>query len=605
VAAPKQKKPVIALRRTKAVAAGLVLTACAIWLSAPALSLGPYVPDPVDFELRDTPVMAESDRVAGLAGQDQSARRMYSRVLRAPKRFNLVGLRWRGVGEASLRVRVRRDRRDWSSWVRLPVDPDHGPDEPAQEPGLPWMTSDPLWAGEADELQYRIKASRAVRSVHLHFVNSKGTSTSLDRLRSSLQRAVHAAIARVASPFSESAGAQSNLQPEIVSREEWGASACPPRATPEYGEVKLAFIHHTVSANDYAPEDSAAMILAICRYHRNSNRWNDIGYNFLVDRYGRIFEGRAGGIDQAVIGAQAQGYNSQSTGIANLGTFSTTGQTDEALGALARLLSWKLAVHSVPPHGKVTVRSAGGSTNRYSAGTEVAFERISGHRDADATSCPGDGLYAQLSRLREMVHPDPRPPTAIALSSARKRIPYGRKARLSGRLTAPDGSPLAGKPVLIQALGGTAAKSALARVQTDATGAFALNVRLVFNRRLQASFGGSAELRPAHSAPLAIGVRPRLTASLDAAEGALPVGARVLVRGSVRPRKRSVLLLVDRQSPSGAFRRIAKTGVRARLGRVRTRYRFNKAGRYRLRLGVDRDARNFSARSAAIVIDVR
>ena len=89
-----------------------------------------------------------------------------------------------------------------------------------------------------------------------------------------------------------------------------GSDKCPPRADPVYGEVQLAFIHHTVTANEYGPEDSAAMVLGICRYHRNTNGWNDIGYNFLVDRYGKIFEGRAGGIDEAVVGAQAQGYNS-------------------------------------------------------------------------------------------------------------------------------------------------------------------------------------------------------------------------------------------------------------------------------------------------------
>jgi uncharacterized protein with LGFP repeats len=111
----------------------------------------------------------------------------------------------------------------------------------------------------------------------------------------------------------------------------------------------MAFIHHTVSANDYGPGDSAAMVRAICRYHRNSNGWNDIGYQFLVDKYGTIFEGRAGGIDQAVVGAQAQGYNTQSTGISSLGTFSTTGQSEAGLGALARLLSWKLALHGVAP----------------------------------------------------------------------------------------------------------------------------------------------------------------------------------------------------------------------------------------------------------------
>ena len=86
-------------------------------------------------------------------------------------------------------------------------------------------------------------------------------------------------------------------------------------------------MHHTVNANTYAPQDSAAIVLSICRYHRNENGWRDIGYNFLVDRFGQIFEGRAGGIDQPVIGAQAQGYNGVSTGVANLGTF-TGGPAD-------------------------------------------------------------------------------------------------------------------------------------------------------------------------------------------------------------------------------------------------------------------------------------
>jgi hypothetical protein len=530
---------------------------------------------------------------------------MRSRVLQAPKRFNLVGFRWRGARDALLSVRVRRGDASWTRWVRLPVASDDGPDRGAREETPSWTNSDPLWAGEADEIQYRIAAARAVRSVHLHFVNAKGTSTPIDRLSSGLRRAAHTAIAAIVSPFGESADAQENLQPEIVTREQWGASACPPRASPQYGVVNLAFIHHTVSATDYGPEDSTAMVLAICRYHRNSNGWNDIGYNFLVDRYGKIFEGRAGGIDQAVVGAQAQGYNSQSTGIANIGTFSTTGQTEEALAALARLLSWKLALHGIPPQGKVSVISAGGNTNRYRAGTAVLLERISGHRDANATSCPGDALYAQLPRLREMVTADPRPPTALALRSLRGRIPYGRKAQLTGKLTAADGSPLAAQPVRIQTLGGTVTAGTVANVVTDSAGAFALNVRLVFNRTLQASFQGSPSLRPALSSSLPIGVRPRLSASLGAATpGRVAVGGRIVVRGSVRPRKRAALLLVDRQGNDGAFRRIAKLPVRARLGRIRARYRFRKPGRYRIRLGVDRDARNFGARSAAIVVIV-
>ena len=114
----------------------------------------------------------------------------------------------------------------------------------------------------------------------------------------------------------------SRAAPQIIPRAAWGADQCPPRAAPAYGEVQLGFVHHTVNANTYRRADSAAMVLSICRYHRNENGWRDIGYNFLVDRYGQIFEGRAGGIDQPVIGAQAQGYNGVSTGVANLGTFS-------------------------------------------------------------------------------------------------------------------------------------------------------------------------------------------------------------------------------------------------------------------------------------------
>ena len=195
-------------------------------------------------------------------------------------------------------MRVRLGARRWSPWVAVPVDPEHRPDPGGRERDTGWTASDPVWAGEADRVQYAIRAAKPVRDVRLHFVNSTGTATRLDRLRSGLRRAVSTAVTGIGSVFGADADAQGTAQPDIVTREEWGADACPPRATPAYGEVKLAFVHHTVTASEYTPEQSAAMVLGICRYHRNSNGWNDIGYQFVVDKYGQIFEGRAGGIDR-------------------------------------------------------------------------------------------------------------------------------------------------------------------------------------------------------------------------------------------------------------------------------------------------------------------
>ena len=107
-------------------------------------------------------------------------------------------------------------------------------------------------------------------------------------------------------------------------------------------------MHHTVSLNDYSPEEAPAIVLAICRYHRNSNGWNDIGYQALVDKYGVLYEGRAGGLDQAVIGAHAQGYNAETTGIASIGDNTSAEATPETMAALARYIRWKLTCTASP-----------------------------------------------------------------------------------------------------------------------------------------------------------------------------------------------------------------------------------------------------------------
>jgi hypothetical protein len=566
----------------------ILLVGAGALAAVPQGSASTRVPETVQFE-RAAPRPA-----AGAAGLRPGPVRG---TVRTGRYFNLLGLHWRGDAAKSLSVRART-RRGWGPWTAVPVDPEHGPDVGTPESIAAGRGSDPVWAGEANAVQYSLRTDGHVRDVRLAFVNTEGTATAADRSRGRSVR-VHMSAVR---PIVPAPGV-----PPIITRDEWGASKCPPRVTPAYGEVKLAFIHHTVTANDYAPGDSAAMVRAICVYHRNSNGWNDIGYNFLVDKYGQVFEGRAGGIDAPVVGAQAQGYNAQSTGIANLGTFSTTGQTAAGLDALARLLGWKLAVHGIPPTGTVQVTSTGGSLNRYPAGAKLTLNRISGHRDGDATSCPGDGLYAQLPQLRLMVPGGP--PLALAslrLTARAPSITYGSKAVLDARLAAPGGAALPRGLLDVQLLGRFGAWKTTHTLVTDSSGAATTNVRLTYNHALRARFGGAPGISPAQSKPVVVGVRPNITARLAPARASvLRRGTRVAVEGTVKPAKRYALMLVDRLGSSGGKRRVGRRLVRVRSGRGRSSFRFARPGRYVIRFAVVADARNLGARSKAIQITVR
>jgi len=593
-------------RRISRTAAAAVVTAGMIvllaWIVAPALSQRPHVAEPVEFEAAAPAPGAYAERAGGkVVRRARSARLPVSGVVRPGKRFNLVGLRWRGGRVSALKLRVRSDGGRWSRWVEPSLDADHGPDPRRREHRLARRASDPVWAGQADAVQVSAWSGHAARDLRLHFVNTTGTATSIDRLRKTVRGAVIGAAGAIRSLVGDDASAQT-APPAIVSREGWGGTACPPRAEPSYGEVKFAFIHHTVSANDYGPEDSAAMVLGMCRYHRNSNGWNDIGYNFLVDRYGTIFEGRAGGIAEAVVGAQAQGYNSQSTGISSIGTFSTAGQTEAGLRAIAHLLGWKLGVHGVPARGRVSVVSGGGSTNRYPAGSRPSFERISGHRDANGTACPGNGLYGQLAQLRGMVAPGPpRATTATAASAARRNIPYGQKAVIQLGL-ASSGTPLAGKAVNVQVLGRLGWRTRHA-VRTDAAGRAQTRVRMSLNRTLRGRYAGDTGLLPSSSPPVAIGVRPRVTVSTGAR--AVAPGDAIRVTGSVAPRKRRAVLSVKRQTRSGRLAPVSRRTVALRSGRLRTTLRMRRPALYRVQLSVRRDSRNLAARSAAVAFRVR
>ncbi|MEU9447499.1 N-acetylmuramoyl-L-alanine amidase [Streptomyces sp. NPDC048277] len=194
-------------------------------------------------------------------------------------------------------------------------------------------------------------------------------------------------------------------EPPIVSRSGWGADeSLSPDPSDYNADVKAVFVHHTDGTNDYACSDSAALVRGIYAYHTQVSGWNDIGYNFLVDKCGTIFEGRKGGVDLPVLGAHTYGWNREAAGIAVLGDYTSIGATDAALASVARIAAWKLGQYGADP--ATTVQLKAGATQKnffgtsFTAGTSYTFNRISGHRDGFNTQCPGNSLYPQLPTIR-------------------------------------------------------------------------------------------------------------------------------------------------------------------------------------------------------------
>jgi uncharacterized protein with LGFP repeats len=189
--------------------------------------------------------------------------------------------------------------------------------------------------------------------------------------------------------------------PPYISRVGWGADEALVEDAPTYlNKVEAVFVHHTAGTNDYSCADSPAIVRSLFAYHVQQLGWNDIGYNFVVDKCGTVYEGRAGGVDRPVLGAHTYGFNSYSSGITVLGNYEDGGTpTQAAKSAVAQVAGWKLGLHGVDPQGKVTLTAAG-DTGVYTKGETATLYTISGHRDGYNTLCPGVNLYSALPEIR-------------------------------------------------------------------------------------------------------------------------------------------------------------------------------------------------------------
>ena len=301
----------------------------------------------------------------------------------SPGPATMVGLTWEQEGAEPVEA--------FLTWggprpgeARLVSDPEHAPDPGPEAAGVREGT-DPVWTGGARcvSLALTVPEDVVLRDARAVFVDTGAPSQETTGWLG---------------PASASAAVP---QPEIVTRAGWGADEDIKRCEPDLAEsVRMAYVHHTAGSNAYSRAESDDIVRGIYAYHVEGRRFCDIAYNFLVDRFGTVYEGRSGGITEPVIGAHAQGFNTGSTGIAAMGIFTRRAPSDALLRSLKGLLAWRLDVAHVEPMGTAEMTSAGGSNQKYEEGEVVMLPAVSGHRDTGYTTCPGDRLYAKLPGLR-------------------------------------------------------------------------------------------------------------------------------------------------------------------------------------------------------------
>jgi hypothetical protein len=393
-----------------------------------------------------------------------------SPAIAAPRKFSLVGVQWSAPRHVRIELRVRRHDGPWSPWA-LASNLGHGPDDRRLGEAL---IGEGIWTGPAEHVQ--VRSSRPLLGVRLHFIAPERVAPFGGRAA--------AASETLAQPILHAGPGQ----PPIIARQAWAEGKAPPAIEPSYGTVKLAFVHHTDNPNGYSASQVPSMLYAIYQFHRYTRGWDDIGYNFVIDLFGRIWEARKGGIDQAVVGAQAGGYNKVSTGVAVLGTFDSVLPTSAALSALERLLAWKLSLHGVPTTGRVTVEvnPADAFYTPFKPGAHVSLPRVAGHRDGDSTGCPGDALYGYLPTMRPQVQALARSPFRLSLRTSAAKVRSGTPVIVYGVLRRLSGAPVSGARIELQQITASGTETTIQRLMTNPGGGFSATLTPQRTGRLRA-----------------------------------------------------------------------------------------------------------------------
>lgn len=316
------------------------------------------------------------------------------------KPFTLVGITSVEPFVAGARVLVRvQEESGWSSWTPLEVSIDL-PDGAEAENIL--YGTQPLLTNSATGVEVRIDTPNGVDVAEPSMVLLDSPVIKSDAAipEPDVDSMNTGPISTVA------ASTISAPMPAIISRSEWGADENLRRSGPKFAPtIKAAIIHHTASKSNYTPEEAPSQMRNLYTYFTKGLKYSDMAYNFMVDRFGRLYEGRGGGMDKPVVGGHTAGFNDQTFAISALGNFQTFKPSDPEMVAIvdsvSSLLAWKLSMNHRDPNGQTTlVSDSDAGTSKYKPGQTANALVVGGHGDIGSTACPGKFLEVQLPAIR-------------------------------------------------------------------------------------------------------------------------------------------------------------------------------------------------------------
>jgi hypothetical protein len=393
---------------------GLALTFSTSFASVPASAGTSGVPPVFLNEIKVSPE-------AGLKAFNGSSSEFIFKV-EDISTFTLVGLTWQGQISSETKFKVRvKESGNWSTWFDFAKADYHEPD--ISDGADARFGTDPLLTGLADGVELKIsgKLEGLPKDLRMALINSEVTSQdkaiaieSKSQFSKNGTKSMFGSSALPPGSVTTPSGTVV-AKPKIVTRAEWGANEAWRDRVPKMGKtIKAGIVHHTASTNNYTAEQSPAQMRILYSYFTKTLKYADMGYNFLVDKYGTIYEGRNGcvykttkacdGTALPAQGAHTAGFNVDTFSISAIGNYDVLAPANPAamVDSISALMAWKLAPYGLDPNANTKIVSTDTSgSSKYRKGQEATLKVVSAHRDVGKTACPGRYFYPYMDEIRD------------------------------------------------------------------------------------------------------------------------------------------------------------------------------------------------------------